>query len=166
MPREQNNDVSGLTNLARNIGGSTGTAFVATMLTRRQQAHEAMMVRNLTPGNEAFRNQVNQLKGFFSGGGNGAAGGFGGKASGQRPRSAGVSLQSVAPAVGDAGVHGHHCGVCGVLRVHDSAGAGHGPDQDRRAATRRRIEAWPASCRASPLWYAARYPLTVCASFI
>ena len=34
VPREQNNDVSGLTNLARNIGGSTGTAFVATMLTR------------------------------------------------------------------------------------------------------------------------------------
>src|SRR5580698_5453578 len=47
--REQSNDVSGLTNLARNIGGSTGTAFVATMLTRRQQAHEAVMVRNFTP---------------------------------------------------------------------------------------------------------------------
>ena len=47
---------------------------VATMLTRRQQAHEAVMVRNLTPGNEAFRNQVNSLKGFFNGGGNGAAG--------------------------------------------------------------------------------------------
>jgi DHA2 family multidrug resistance protein len=82
VPREQNNDVSGLTNLARNIGGSTGTAFVATMLTRRQQAHEAVMVRNLTPGNEAFRTQVNQLKGFFNGGGNAAAGGFGGKVSG------------------------------------------------------------------------------------
>jgi DHA2 family multidrug resistance protein len=82
VPREQSNDVSGLTNLARNIGGSTGTAFVATMLTRRQQAHQAEMIRNLTPGNEAFRNQVNQLKGFFSGGGNGAAGGFGGKMSG------------------------------------------------------------------------------------
>jgi DHA2 family multidrug resistance protein len=82
VPRSQNNDVSGLTNLARNIGGSTGTAFVATMLTRRQQAHEAVMVRNLTPGNEAFRNQVNSLKGFFNGGGNGAASGFGGKVSG------------------------------------------------------------------------------------
>jgi DHA2 family multidrug resistance protein len=80
VPREQSNDVAGLTNLARNIGGSTGTALVATMLTRRQAAHEANMVRNLTPGNEAFRNQVNSLKGFFSGG-NGASG-FGGKASG------------------------------------------------------------------------------------
>jgi MFS transporter, DHA2 family, multidrug resistance protein len=82
VPREQSNDVSGLTNLARNIGGSTGTAFVATMLTRRQQAHEAVMVRALQPANEAFRNQVNRMKGMFPGGGNGAASGFGGKTSG------------------------------------------------------------------------------------
>ncbi len=74
VPREQNNDVSGLTNLARNIGGSVGTAFVATMLSRRQEAHEAEMVRDLTLGNEAFRNQVNRLKGLFPGGGNAAAG--------------------------------------------------------------------------------------------
>jgi MFS transporter, DHA2 family, multidrug resistance protein len=82
VPREQNNDVSGLTNLARNIGGSSGTAFVATMLLRREQAHESAMVRNLVPGNEAFRNQVNRLKGLFNGGGNGAASGFGGSATG------------------------------------------------------------------------------------
>jgi DHA2 family multidrug resistance protein len=82
VPREQNNDVSGLTNLARNIGGSTGTAFVATMLSRGQQRHEAVMVRDLTLGNESFRNQVNRLKGSFAGGGNGAASGFGGKTSG------------------------------------------------------------------------------------
>jgi DHA2 family multidrug resistance protein len=81
VPREQNNDVSGLTNLARNIGGSTGTAFVATMLSRRQAAHEAAMTRNLTLGNEAFRTQVNRLKGMFPGGGNGAAE-FGGKTNG------------------------------------------------------------------------------------
>ena len=80
--REQSNDVAGLTNLARNIGGSTGTAFVATMLTRRQQAHEAVMVRNLLPNNEAFRTQVNRLKGLFPGGGNGAAEGFGGSTTG------------------------------------------------------------------------------------
>jgi len=82
IAREQSNDVSGLTNLARNIGGSTGTAFVATMLTRRQQAHEAQMTHSLGLGNEAFRNQVNRLKGLFAGGGNGSAYGFGGKTSG------------------------------------------------------------------------------------
>jgi len=67
VPREQNNDVSGLTNLARNIGGSVGTAFVATMLSRGQQRHEASMVRNLTPGTPNFENQIGSLKNSFGG---------------------------------------------------------------------------------------------------
>ncbi len=82
VAREQSNDVSGIMNLARNIGGSAGTAFITTMLARRSQAHQAQMVRNLLPDNEGFRNQVNRLKGMFPGGGNGQAGGFGGKVSG------------------------------------------------------------------------------------
>jgi len=82
VAREQSNDVSGIMNLARNIGGSTGTALIATMLARRSQHHQAMMTQYLSPGNEAFRNQVNRLKGMFHGGGNAAAGGFGGKVSG------------------------------------------------------------------------------------
>ena len=67
VPQSQNNDVSGLTNLARNIGGSCGTAFVATMLSRGQQRHEAYMIRNLTPSSQAFQNQVSRLKGMFGG---------------------------------------------------------------------------------------------------
>jgi len=67
VKQSENNDVSGLTNLARNIGGSCGTAFVATMLTRRTAAHETNMVRNLTPGNPAFDSQVRMLKGIFGG---------------------------------------------------------------------------------------------------
>ncbi len=67
VPQSQNNDVSGLTNLARNIGGSCGTAFVATMLSRGQQRHEAYMIRNLTPTSQAFQNQVSRLKGMFGG---------------------------------------------------------------------------------------------------
>lgn len=59
------NDVSGLTNLARNIGGSCGTAFMATMLTRRTATHETNMVRNLTTANPAFINQVDALKHAF-----------------------------------------------------------------------------------------------------
>jgi MFS transporter, DHA2 family, multidrug resistance protein len=67
VKQSENNDVSGLTNLARNIGGSCGTAFMATMLTRRSAAHENNMVRNLTTGNAAFMNQVAKLKGMFGG---------------------------------------------------------------------------------------------------
>jgi DHA2 family multidrug resistance protein len=40
IPPNKNNDVSGLTNLARNIGGSMGTAFEVTVLARRQQFHQ------------------------------------------------------------------------------------------------------------------------------
>jgi DHA2 family multidrug resistance protein len=67
VKQSESNDVSGLTNLARNIGGSCGTAFVATMLTRRSAAHETNMVRNLTTGNQAFMNQIDKLKGSFGG---------------------------------------------------------------------------------------------------
>jgi DHA2 family multidrug resistance protein len=71
VKQSENNDVSGLTNLARNIGGSCGTAFVATMLTRRSAAHETNMIRNLTSGNQAFVNQISKLKGSFGGHGGG-----------------------------------------------------------------------------------------------
>jgi len=67
VKQTESNDVSGLTNLARNIGGSCGTAFVATMLIRRSAAHETNMVRNFTSGNAAFVNQVAKLKGMFGG---------------------------------------------------------------------------------------------------
>jgi DHA2 family multidrug resistance protein len=73
VKQSESNDVSGLTNLARNIGGSCGTAFVATMLTRRSAAHETHMIRNLTTGNAAFMNEIAKLKGSFGshgGGGN------------------------------------------------------------------------------------------------
>jgi DHA2 family multidrug resistance protein len=75
VKQSESNDVSGLTNLARNIGGSCGTAFVATMLTRRTAAHENNMIRNLTTGNQAFVEQVKHLKGIFGGGGPGGPGG-------------------------------------------------------------------------------------------
>jgi DHA2 family multidrug resistance protein len=65
VPQTQNNDVSGLTNLARNIGGSCGTAFVATMLTRRSQAHEATMIRELIPSSLAFQERIHALGQIF-----------------------------------------------------------------------------------------------------
>ena len=65
VKQTESNDVSGLTNLARNIGGSCGTAFMATMLTRRTAAHESNMVRNLTTANTAFNEQVKSLAHSF-----------------------------------------------------------------------------------------------------
>ena len=48
LPREKNNAASGLINLARNIGGSVGISFVTTMLARRAQFHQAVLVTHLT----------------------------------------------------------------------------------------------------------------------
>jgi DHA2 family multidrug resistance protein len=81
VARAQNNDVSGLTNLARNIGGSVGTAFVATMLSRGGQTHEAVMVRDLTPSSPGFQERIKSLAHNFGGGGNGDGPGFGGSGS-------------------------------------------------------------------------------------
>jgi DHA2 family multidrug resistance protein len=67
VPRSQNNDVSGLSNLARNIGGSVGTAFVATMLSRRAQAHQLNMVRDLNSGSSAFTDRVNSVASYLQG---------------------------------------------------------------------------------------------------
>jgi DHA2 family multidrug resistance protein len=80
VKQSENNDVSGLTNLARNIGASCGTAFVSTMLIRRTAAHENSMIRKLVPGTPGFDRNVTRLSGLYrSGNGAGVTGGsFGG----------------------------------------------------------------------------------------
>jgi len=80
VKQSENNDVSGLTNLARNIGASCGTAFVATMLTRRTAAHESSAVRNLVAGSAGFDRVVKARAGAYKpGNGAGVHGGpFGG----------------------------------------------------------------------------------------
>ena len=84
VKQTESNDVSGLMNLARNIGGSSGTAFMATMLIRRTAAHETSMVRNMLPGSSGFTAQVTALAGRFKAGhGQGITGGpFGGASAG------------------------------------------------------------------------------------
>ncbi|MGA7157906.1 MAG: DHA2 family efflux MFS transporter permease subunit [Acidobacteriaceae bacterium] len=72
VKQTENNDVSGLTNLARNIGGSCGTAFMATMLVRRTNAHESSMVRDMTPRNPGYRGWLKAMEGAFKSG-NGVA---------------------------------------------------------------------------------------------
>ncbi len=61
IPMTKNNDVSGLTNLARNIGGSVGTAFVVTMLARRQQFHQNRLGSWVSQNNGNLQNQLDSL---------------------------------------------------------------------------------------------------------
>ena len=53
VPMEANNDVSGLTNLARNMGGSVGTALVSTLLARQAQRHQSYLGAHMTGGSSA-----------------------------------------------------------------------------------------------------------------
>ena len=48
LPKNKNNKGSSLTNLCRNWGGSFGIAFVTTMLQRRAQYHQSVLVSHLT----------------------------------------------------------------------------------------------------------------------
>jgi DHA2 family multidrug resistance protein len=61
IPGNKNNDVSGLTNLARNIGGSVGTAFVVTMLARRQQFHQERLGAAAGLGSINLQTRVSRL---------------------------------------------------------------------------------------------------------
>jgi MFS transporter, DHA2 family, multidrug resistance protein len=58
LPREKNNAASGLINLSRNIGGSVGISFVATMLDRRAQVHQVTLGAHLNAGNPQFQSAI------------------------------------------------------------------------------------------------------------
>jgi MFS transporter, DHA2 family, multidrug resistance protein len=55
LPKNKNNKASSLTNLCRNWGGSFGIAFVTTMLERRTQYHQSVLVANLTSADAGVR---------------------------------------------------------------------------------------------------------------
>ena len=61
IPREQNNQVSGMNAFVRNIGGSIGIALLSTMLTRIGQQNQNTLVRHTHVGNPAFENLVNGI---------------------------------------------------------------------------------------------------------
>ena len=65
VPPQKNNDVSGLTNLARNIGGSVGTSFLVTWLARRSQFHQDRLVGHSNMSDSAFQTKVDALAGYF-----------------------------------------------------------------------------------------------------
>ncbi|HYL78892.1 MAG TPA: DHA2 family efflux MFS transporter permease subunit [Bryobacteraceae bacterium] len=56
---------TGLINLARNIGGSTGIALSVTMIARRQQLHQQRLVENLTALNGTYQAALEGAKQLF-----------------------------------------------------------------------------------------------------
>src|SRR5215831_12968131 len=54
LPKNKNNKASSITNLFRNQGGSVGIAFVTTILARRTQYHQSVLVAHATPFDQPF----------------------------------------------------------------------------------------------------------------
>lgn len=61
IPREKNNNVSGMTNLARNMGGSVGISLVTTLLSRRAQHHQAQISEHMGNFDPGFRDLLNGM---------------------------------------------------------------------------------------------------------
>ena len=61
MPPEASNQVSALTNLMRNMGGSIGISAVTTLVARRQQVHQLYLSRNTFQYNPHLRQLATQL---------------------------------------------------------------------------------------------------------
>jgi DHA2 family multidrug resistance protein len=54
LRQDQMANATGIYNLMRNLGGSFGIALVSTMIVRRAQVHQALMVAHLTPYDSAY----------------------------------------------------------------------------------------------------------------
>ncbi len=65
VPREKNNQVSGLSNFARNIGGSIGTSMLSTFLVRQNQMHIRNFAAHTSHGDGNFQQMLDGLKQLF-----------------------------------------------------------------------------------------------------
>jgi DHA2 family multidrug resistance protein len=84
MPKEQSNQVAGLINFARNIGGSILIALTNAQVTTRAMWHQQHLQGAMTSGSISYNQHLQALTGFFGGGG-----GFGG------PNGGGMALATI-----------------------------------------------------------------------
>jgi DHA2 family multidrug resistance protein len=75
MPKEQSNQVAGLINFVRNIGGSILIAITNAQVTSRATWHQQLLQNNMNSANPEYRNQLQTLTGFFGGNFGGPNGG-------------------------------------------------------------------------------------------
>jgi len=66
LAKHKNNKASSLTNLFRNQGGSFGIAFVTTLLARRTQYHQSVLVAHSTPFDARYQKLLGNLAEYFS----------------------------------------------------------------------------------------------------
>lgn len=69
--KEASNQVSGIINFVRNVGGSIFIAVTGAIVTNRSLFHQARLQQFMQPGSPAFVDRVNGLTPFFGGVGKG-----------------------------------------------------------------------------------------------
>jgi MFS transporter, DHA2 family, multidrug resistance protein len=65
LPKHKNNKASSITNLFRNQGGSVGIAFVTTLLARRTQYHQSVLVAHVTPYQQRYQQTLDRFSQYF-----------------------------------------------------------------------------------------------------
>jgi DHA2 family multidrug resistance protein len=68
IPREDSNQVAGLINFARNIGGSVLIAITNAQVTTRASWHQQHLQQAMVPGSIGYQQHVQALTGFFNSG--------------------------------------------------------------------------------------------------
>jgi DHA2 family multidrug resistance protein len=77
MPKEQSNQVAGLINFVRNLGGSILIAITNAQVTSRATWHEQHLQQAMQPGSIGYQLHQQALTGFFNGSvGSGNSGGL------------------------------------------------------------------------------------------
>jgi DHA2 family multidrug resistance protein len=84
MPKEDSNQVAGLINFSRNIGGSILIALTNAQVTSRSMWHQQHLQSGMTPDSISYNQHLQALTGFLGG-----SGGFGG------PNSAGLAIANI-----------------------------------------------------------------------
>jgi len=62
LPPERNEEAAALLNLARNLGGGVGISLIETLLARRTQAHQSVLVEHATVFDRAYRATIQAIE--------------------------------------------------------------------------------------------------------
>jgi DHA2 family multidrug resistance protein len=72
VPATKSNQISSLSNFARNLGGSAGTALLTTYLARNSQVHQVALAANVVSGSPAYNLFTGRIKEMMMKGGMGS----------------------------------------------------------------------------------------------
>jgi DHA2 family multidrug resistance protein len=69
VPATKSNQISSLSNFARNLGGSAGTALLTTFISRSSQIHQTALAANVHANSPAFRGYTGRVQEILTRGG-------------------------------------------------------------------------------------------------